>query len=114
MTVGQGGFQLQRLSAASLLAIHREVSAMGLTDDLERSLVGNAMVLAAVCVENGRPAFQSGQAVLDRLTASEMEALLRRLEKQQQGTAERSEESGDMAENESFDEEKFLRMKEDG
>lgn len=88
MMVGQGGFQLQRLSAASLLAIHREVSAMGLTDDLERSLVGNAMVLAAVCVENGRPAFQSGQAVLDRLTAPEMEQLLRRLGRAQQEAVE--------------------------
>lgn len=114
MMASQGGWQMRKLRAAELLAIHREVSAMKLADELERSLVGNAMVLAAVCEEDGRPVFQSGQAVLDRLTASEMELLLRRLEKQRQGAVETSAGIQDGAKNESFDEERFLRMKESG
>ena len=86
---------------------------MGLADELERSLVGNAMVLAAVCEEEGRPVFESGQAVLNCLTAPEMEGLLRRLEKRQQRTVELSAAVQDGSKNENFDEERFLRMKED-
>ncbi len=114
MTAGQGGWKLRRLSAAELLAIHREVSAMDPADALERSLVGNAAVLAAVCEEEGRPVFPSGQAVLERLTAPEMEELLKRLEKRQQGAAECAEALQDGAKNGNFDEKRFLQMKEDG
>lgn len=107
------GCDLRQLSAARLLAIRREVMAMGLTDELERSLVGNAMVLAACCEEDGRPVFADGQAVLDRLTAPQMERLLRRLTAKEQESA-CGEELQDGTRNEHFDEERFLRLKESG
>ena len=112
MMTEQGGYQLRRLSAAKLLAIHRKVMAMESADELERSLVGNAMGLAAVCERDGRPAFEDGQAVLDRLTAPEMESLLRRAAERQQGGEESVQQDG--ATSAQFDEERFLRMKEGG
>lgn len=48
-------------------------------EPLERALLCNAQVLAESCLYQGAPVFDDGAAVLARLTAGEMEALLRRL-----------------------------------
>ena len=112
MMTAQGGFELRPLSASRLLTIRREVLAMELADELERSLVGNALVLAACCEKDGRPVFADGQAVLNRLTAPQMEQLLRKLTEQEKRTPAAVTAQQDGAMNESFDEERFLRMKE--
>ena len=113
MTAEWGGCSLREPSAALLLAIRREVAGMGLADELEESLVGNALVLAACCEQDGRPVFADGQAVLDRLSAPQMELLLRRLTA---WTGEAVEPSWQQegTKNEHFDEGRFLRMKEGG
>lgn len=107
------GLSLRRLSAAELLRIRREVNAMELTDEPERCLMGNAMVLAHCCVaEDGAAAFESGQAVLETLTAPEMERLLRRLRSGEGESARPAEHAIESAGNGSFDEARFLRLKE--
>lgn len=110
MSGTRDGLRLRRLSAAELLEIRRRVSAEEAADELERCMRGNAMVLAVCCVkEDGCPAFESGQAVLERLTAPEMERLLRRIA--EGDTADGAARSQEGAGNGSFDEERFLRLK---
>lgn len=109
---GLDGLSLRRLSAAELLEIRREVNAMELTDELERGIVGNAMVLAHCCEESGRRAFESGQAALECLTAAEMERLLCRLRDGESGNALPVELPQESAGNDGFDEAHFLRLKE--
>lgn len=113
MSGTRDGLRLRRLSAAELLEIRRRVSAEEAEDELERCMRGNAMVLAACCVkEDGCPAFESGQAALERLTAPEMERLLRRLRSGEGESARPAEHAIESAGNGSFDEARFLRLKE--
>ncbi|MGM9619324.1 MAG: hypothetical protein ACI3W8_05785 [Oscillospiraceae bacterium] len=117
MSARQDGWsvpEMRLLPASRLLAIRREVAAMGLEDALEQSLYGNAMVLAACCVENGREVFADGQAVLDRLTAAQMERLLRLYAEKDRQACPTETEDAERAANSGFDEERFLRLKEDG
>lgn len=112
MSGTRDGLRLRRLSAAELLEIRRRVSAEEAEDELERCMRGNAMVLAACCVkEDGCPAFESGQAALERLTAPEMERLLRRIAEGDGEAAGSTVRSQEGAGNGSFDEERFLRLK---
>ena len=70
--------ELRPLTAARLLAIWRE-SGREAEDPLERSLLANARVLAECCWSQGEPAFQNSGAVLEELTAREMESFLEML-----------------------------------
>jgi hypothetical protein len=68
--------ELRQLTAGRLLAIWRENSQ---AEDMERALVCNAQVLSESCFFQGEPVFDGGAAVLETLTAREMEGLLRQL-----------------------------------
>ena len=70
--------ELRTPTAWRLLEIWRETRESA-EDALERGLLCNAQVLAESCFCQGAPAFSNGAEVLERLTAGEMEALLRRL-----------------------------------
>lgn len=70
--------ELRPLTAGRLLTIWRE-SAREAEDPLERSLLSNARVLAECCWVRGEPAFPDSGAVLEELTAREMESLLEML-----------------------------------
>ena len=67
--------ELRPLTAGRLLAIWRE-SGREAEDPLERSLLSNARVLAECCWAGGELAFPDSGAVLEELTAREMESLL--------------------------------------
>ena len=67
--------ELRPLTAGRLLAIWRE-SGREAEDPLERSLLSNARVLAECCWARGELAFPDSGAVLEELTAREMESLL--------------------------------------
>ena len=71
--------ELRPLTAGRLLAIWRE-SAQAAEDPLERSLLSNARVLAECCWFQGELAFPDSGAVLEELTAREMESLLAMLD----------------------------------
>lgn len=114
MKAAGDGLTLRRISAAELLAIRRSVMEMELADELERCMVGNAMVLAACCMEDGQAAFESGQAAMSRLTAQEMERLLRRIAEADGAAARPAAESWEDGGSAGFDEARFLRLKEGG
>lgn len=88
------------LSAARLLSIWQD--SRELDDPLERSLLCNARVLADCCFSQGEPAFEDAHAVLEQLTARQMEVLLRRL-------SDESAPSPDTG-NPAFDLERFRRL----
>ena len=98
--------KLRLLSAYEILCIRREAAAMECADDGERSLWCNALVLAACCNE-----FSDAQDVLTRLSARQMERYLLALLREEEsvvGEVLRGEE------NDSFDEERFRAMREEG
>ena len=70
--------ELKHLSAFQILEIWKE-SGLRTKDPLERSLLCNAMVLAACCFSGGEPVFQDEFAVLKNLSGRKMERLLRRI-----------------------------------
>ena len=70
--------ELRQLTALKLLTIWRECGEAA-EEPMERALLCNARVLAECCFCQGEPVFESGEEVLERLTAREMETLLRRL-----------------------------------
>jgi len=70
--------ELRQLTALRLLTIWRECGEAA-EEPMERALLCNARVLAECCFCQGEPAFESGEEVLERLTAREMETLLRQL-----------------------------------
>ena len=93
--------ELRPLTAARLLTIWRE-SGRDAEDPLERSLLANARVLAECCWCRGEPAFPDSEAVLEELTAREMESLLEIL----------SGQRGAEAVNPAFDQERFQALRE--
>lgn len=70
--------ELRQLTAFRLLTIWRECGEAA-EEPMERALLCNARVLAECCFCQGEPVFVSGEDVLERLTAREMETLLRQL-----------------------------------
>ena len=70
--------ELRPPTAWRLLEIWRGTRELA-EEPLERALLCNAQVLAESCLRQGKPVFPDGAAVLTRLTAGEMETLLRRL-----------------------------------
>ncbi|HJB32579.1 MAG TPA: hypothetical protein H9781_11130 [Candidatus Oscillibacter excrementavium] len=70
--------ELRPPTAWRLLEIWRGTRELA-EEPLERALLCNAQVLAESCLRQGAPVFDDGAAVLTRLTAGEMETLLRRL-----------------------------------
>lgn len=70
--------ELRPPTAWRLLEIWRGTRELA-EEPLERALLCNAQVLAESCLRQGAPVFSNGRDVLARLTAGEMEALLRRL-----------------------------------
>ena len=73
-------------------------------EPLERGLLCNAQVLAESCQRHGEPVFADSAEVLERLTAGEMETLLRRLMGEEPAPAE--------AVNPSFDSAQFQALRE--
>ena len=67
--------ELRPLTALRLLTIWRE-SGREAEDPLERSLLSNARVLAECCYDQGERVFTDAEAVMDCMTAREMESLL--------------------------------------
>ena len=77
-------------------------------EPLERGLLCNAQVLAESCLCRGTRAFPDAAAVLERLTAGEMESLLRRLTGEEAAGGERRPR----AVNAEFDEARFQALRE--
>ena len=95
--------ELRQLTALRLLTIWRECGETA-EEPMERALLCNARVLAECCFCQGEPVFLSGEEVLERLTAREMETLLRQLA---DGGA-----PGTAGENPAFDPARFQRLRE--
>ncbi|MEA4994370.1 MAG: hypothetical protein VB060_11230 [Oscillibacter sp.] len=70
--------KLTPLSAGRLLGIWRDVAAQE-ENETVRGLLCNARVLAESCFLGGERLFESAEAVLEELTAGEMETLVRHL-----------------------------------
>ena len=70
--------ELRQLTALRLLTIWRECGEAA-EEPVERALLCNARVLAESCFYQGEPVFESGEEVLDQLTAREMETLLQQV-----------------------------------
>ena len=70
--------ELRPLTAGKLLEIWRK-SRGEAEEALEQTLLCNAEVLAECCFFDGEPVFESREAVLQELTGSQMERLLREL-----------------------------------
>lgn len=70
--------RLTPLPAGRLLCIWREVAAQE-DNETVRGLLCNARVLAESCFLGEAPLFESAEAVLEELTAGEMETLVRHL-----------------------------------
>ena len=70
--------ELRQLTALRLLTIWRECGAAA-EEPVERALLCNARVLAESCFYQGELVFESGEDVLDQLTAREMETLLQQM-----------------------------------
>lgn len=90
--------------AGTLLTIWRETAAEE-TDETVRGLLCNARVLAESCFRGGERMFDGPEAVLEAMTAGEMEALLRRL-------AAGARSSTPAGVNPAFDAERFEAMRE--
>ena len=95
--------ELRQLTALRLLTIWWECGEAA-EEPMERALLCNARVLAECCFCQGEPVFASGEEVLERLTAREMETLLRQLA---EGCAPVAAE-----ENPAFDSARFRRLQE--
>ena len=95
--------ELREPTAARLLELWQ--SRRELDDPLERVLRCNGAVLAESCFAQGKPVFADETEVLQALTGSEMEQLLRRLSGGVSGTAEPS------GENPAFDWARFQQMR---
>ena len=74
-------------------------------EPLERGLLCNAQVLSESCLFQGVPVFADGAEVLSRLTAGEMERLLRRLAGEEPAAAPAAVNMG-------FDMERFRALEE--
>lgn len=73
----EDGTQLRLLSAQEVLEARREAAELAQSDG-ERALCANACLLArALEEEKGKPIFDSGRAVLERLSAREVARLAR-------------------------------------
>lgn len=68
------GLELRLLPAKALLEARREAEGLGLNHD-ERALAANACLLARALWKRGKPAFESGEAVLSGLTPGQIESL---------------------------------------
>lgn len=89
--------------AGELLCIWREVAAQEESETV-RGLLCNARVLALSCFRDGERMFDGPEAVLEDMTAGEMETLLRRLA--------RGAVSAPAGVNPAFDAERFQAMRE--
>lgn len=96
--------ELRPPTAWRLLEIWRGTRELA-EEPLERALLCNAQVLAESCLCQGTPVFADGEAVLARLTAGEMETLLRRLAGEEPAPAP-------AAVNRDFDQGRFQALKE--
>ena len=68
------GRQLRLLSAIEVLEARREADWLA-QGERERTLCSNACLLARVLIQDGRPLFRDGAAVLEGLTAEEIGGL---------------------------------------
>ncbi len=75
--VDVGRLTLRVLPAAQLLQARREAAELD-GDETDQGLRLNACVVARAAVRRGRPVFRSGAAVLQRLSAEEIEVLAAR------------------------------------
>ena len=91
--------ELRPLTAGRLLTLWREHRE---EEPLERALLCNARVLAECCWSQGEPAFQNSGAVLEELTAREMESFLEMLGGQRETETV----------NPAFDPERFQKLRE--
>ena len=96
--------ELRPPTAWRLLEIWRGTRELA-EEPLGRALLCNAQVLAESCLRQGKPVFPDGAAVLTRLTAGEMETLLRRLAGEEPSPAP-------AAVNRDFDQGRFQALKE--
>ncbi len=96
--------RLTPLSAGRLLGIWRDVTAQE-ENETVRGLLCNARVLAESCFLGEERLFESAEAVLEELTAGEMETLVRRLA--------RETDSLPAGVNAGFDPERFRAMRGD-
>ena len=96
--------ELRPPTAWRLLEIWRGTRELA-EEPLERALLCNPQVLAESCLRQGKPVFPDGAAVLTRLTAGEMETLLRRLAGEEPFPAP-------AAVNRDFDQDRFQALKE--
>ena len=95
--------ELRQPTAWRLLEIWRGTRERA-EEPLERGLLCNAQVLAESCLYQGERVFADGAEVLERLTAGEMETLLRRLAGE--------EPPAPAAVNQDFDLQRFRALKE--
>ena len=107
--------ELRQLTALRLLTIWRECGEAA-EEPMERALLCNARVLAECCFCQGEPVFASGEEVLERLTAREMETLLPPLSREEEAEALRQLAEGcapvAAEENPAFDSARFRRLQE--
>ena len=100
----QNGMHLRLVTAGELLAARRE--ARGLEKETgERALCDNACLVARVLWVDGEdaPLFDSGEQVLDTLTAEEIEVLAKRWDTFRRGSAPTVEEDVERGVNPHFD-----------
>lgn len=73
----EDGRSLRLLTAIEVLEARREAAGLS-TDEKDRALCSNACLLSKALERRGRPVFESGRAVLERLRVEEIEALASR------------------------------------
>ena len=71
-----GGRRLRLLTAQEVLAARREALALA-AEEGELALCSNACLVARGVVRRGKPVYASGKAVLEELTAGQIEELAR-------------------------------------
>lgn len=106
------GWSMRALTAARMLECRREGEAQA-GEERDKALWANAQLLSQILLKEGEPPFGSGAAVLEHLTAGQIQGLVRRWwERDSVFFAARREEQTDTEEsrNESFDMERFLAL----
>ena len=106
------GWSMRPLTAAQMLACRGEGEAMA-KEERDKALWANAQLLAQVLLKEGEAPFGDGSAVLEHLTAGQIEGLARRWWEQDDFSGpQRREEwtSAEGGENQGFDMARFLAL----